>query len=217
MPLVLDTLNIVVRVGAGEFSMGRTVAGFAFNSAMAGRESIQRQTGCGSIGCGGKRRHSRKAKSTVGDGVGEPDLALVMNRITRVTGLTVGFVEPPGAIGRRNTTHEPVTTLALHRHRTISGDRLPHRTPQTFGRRPRMALITGCTVGGGIQCQAGRRIGHIGVTAVDGRCQRLDPRQSAARQRLAEMTTGTENRCASGGRDRQTRGIVPVRCKCRGI
>ena len=140
-----------------------------------------------------------------------------MNRITRMAGLTVGFVEPTGSIGRRNTTHQPMTTLALHRHRTIGGDRLPHRTPQAFGRRSRMALITGRAVGGGIQRQAGRGVGDIGVSTVDGCGQRFNPGQSAPRQRLAEMAAGTENRRAAGRCNCQTCGIVPVRSKRRGI
>ena len=37
---MLDTLNVVVRVSAREFGVRRAVAGFAFNSAMAGREPI---------------------------------------------------------------------------------------------------------------------------------------------------------------------------------
>ena len=210
VPLVLEALKIVVRVSAGKFSVRRAVASFAFNSAMAGRESIQGQPGRGDI-CGrGKRRHGRQPESAVGNGVGKSDLALVMNRIPRVAGLTVGFFEPARSIGRRNTAHQPVATLALHRHRPIGGNCLPHCTAQTLGRGPRMALITGRAVGCGIQRQPRRRIRHIGMAPVNGRRQGLDPRQPTARQRLAEMAAGTENRRAASGRGRQARGIIPV-------
>ncbi len=191
--------HIVIAMGGGKFGVGRTMAGGALQPAMSGGKAVQRNTRERRVGWGGKcliHRDAFHPKIGVRKTTRVANLTVIAGGGAGVTLLAIGFFEPASAPGATDVAHIAVTALALHRHRTVAGDRPAHRAAQAFGRRARMTAITRLTIGGMVQSQVQHRILDVGVLGMNRGRQRRDVAVAARGQRFARMTHGAQHRFA---------------------
>ena len=132
--LQADAECIVLRMRAGVFSVGRTVAGFALQSAMAFAEPIETEAGCRRIGAGREARIRPHFGFAIG---GDADR---FTQTVVVAGLTIRLFQPAGTRGVAHVRHVAVTVLAGLR-------RCTHCATQALGFRARVTHVAGSTIG----------------------------------------------------------------------